>query len=254
MHDLFTQVGEIFTTVFAGGHPLQFLDPDVWKEVLSRPGVFSAALIVLNLIVFTETGLLIGFLLPGDSLLVVVGVVASLSGWNVPLLIATLCVSAIVGDSVGYWIGSKAGPAIFRRPDGWLFKQAYLTKAKEFYDRHGGKTIIMARFVPIVRTFAPVVAGAGKMEYRTFLMYNVVGGIAWVTSMILFGYYLIDIINPLLRPIFGEQFTVVKHIDKVALVIIFASVGPIVWKAIAAARKPKVVVAKEQVKVPDAVR
>lgn len=236
MDELLTQVGDLFRTVFADGGPLGFLNPDVWKDALSRPDVFAAALIVLNLIVFTETGLLVGFLLPGDSLLVVVGVVAGQSGWSLPLLIGTLAVSAIVGDSVGYWIGAKAGPAIFRRPDGRLFKQVYLTRAREFYARHGGKTIILARFVPIVRTFAPVVAGAGRMEYRTFLAYNVVGGVAWVASMILFGYYLVDLVNPLLQPVFGPQFTVAKHIDKVVLVIIAASVVPIVWNALSAWR------------------
>ncbi|MGL6073277.1 MAG: DedA family protein [Fimbriiglobus sp.] len=228
---MFDKVVEIFRKVFADGKPLGFLDPNVWKETLSVPEVFWPALVVLNIIVFTETGLLIGFLLPGDSLLVVVGFVASQSGWNLPILIGTLCVSAIVGDTVGYWIGAKAGAKIFSRPDGRFFKQAYIQRARDFYDKHGGKTIIMARFIPIVRTFAPVVAGAAKMNYRTFVAYNVVGGILWVTSMILFGYFLIDIIDPLLKPIFGDQFTIAKQIDKLAVAIILISVAPIAWKA-----------------------
>ena len=234
MDDLWLQIQDILGKVFTWDKPLGFLNPDVWKDVLGKPGVFRAALVVVNLIVFVETGLLVGFLLPGDSLLVIVGFVASQSHWNLPLVIGTICVSAIVGDSLGYWIGLKAGPRIFARPDGRIFKQSYLKQAHDFYDKHGGKTIIMARFIPIVRTFAPVVAGAGKMNYRTFLVYNIVGGIAWVVSMILFGYFLIDIVDPLLRPLFGPEFTIAKHIDKLAVVIVLVSVGPIVWKAISA--------------------
>jgi len=234
MDDLWLQVQKILGDVFTWDNPLGFLNPDVWRDVLSRPGVFWAALVVLNLIVFTETGLLVGFLLPGDSLLVVVGFVASQSGWNLPLLIGTLCASAIIGDSVGYWIGKQTGPRIFSKPDGLIFRQSYLQYAKDYYERHGGKTIIMARFVPIVRTFAPVVAGAAKMEYRTFLFYNIVGGIGWVVSMILFGYYLIHIVNPPLQYLFGPEFTIAKHIDKLALGIILISVGPIVWNGLKA--------------------
>jgi membrane-associated protein len=242
MDELWNKVREIFRKVFQGENPLGFLNPDVWKGVLSEPGVFWPALIVLNIIIFTETGLLIGFLLPGDSLLVVVGFVARESEWNLPLLIGSLCVSAIVGDTVGYWIGAKAGPKIFSRPDGRFFKQSYIQSAKDFYEKHGGKTIIMARFVPIIRTFAPVVAGAAKMQYRTFLMYNIVGGILWVTSMILFGYFLIQLIDPVLQPVFGAEFTIAKHIDKLALVIIAVSFGPIAWKAFRSWRASKSVV------------
>lgn len=230
MDDLLTQAGDILQKVFGDNGLLGFLKPAVWQAALADPKAFAAALLVLNLIVFTETGLLIGFLLPGDSLLVVVGVVASVSGWNVPLLIATLAVSAIVGDSVGYWIGNKAGPAIFRRPDGLLFRQSHLTAAQDFYARYGGRTIIYARFVPIVRTFAPVVAGAARMNYRTFLTYNVVGGVAWVTGMILVGYYLLAVLDPMLKPVFGPDFTVLKYIDVIAVIVIVASVLPILLK------------------------
>jgi len=239
MDDLFAKVRVILGKVFDLDNPLGFLNPDVWRDVLSRPEMFWAAIVVLNAIVFTETGLLIGFLLPGDSLLVVTGFVASQSQWNLPILIGTLCVAAIVGDSVGYWIGAKAGPRIFSRPDGRIFRQSYIRSAKDFYDRHGGKTVILARFVPIVRTFAPVVAGAAKMNYRTFLAYNVVGGILWVTIMVLIGYFLIDIVDPLLKPAFGPQFTIAKHIDKIVIIIVAASVLPMVVKAVNSWRKPK---------------
>jgi membrane-associated protein len=221
-----TQAWEILRTILTN-----LTDPDAWREVLARPGTVVAGFFILNAIVFTETGLLIGFFLPGDSLLVTAGIVARSADWPVALLIVTLCISAIVGDTVGYWIGAKAGPAIFRRPDGRFFKQGHLLKAKAFYDRHGGKTIIIARFVPIIRTFAPVVAGAAKMQYWTFLSYNVFGGIFWVTSMILFGYYLNELVDPLLKPIFGPQFSIVKHIDKVIIVVILVSVLPLVGKA-----------------------
>lgn len=233
MEQLASDVGAMLREVFASGDPLGFLKPDVWMQALNKPGVFAAALVVLNLIVFTETGLFFGFLLPGDSLLVVVGLVASLSPeWSLPALMGTLCASAILGDTVGYWIGAKAGPAVFNRPDGRIFKQKYLLAAQEFYARHGGKTIIYARFVPFVRTFAPVVAGASRMDYKRFLMFNVVGGVAWVSSMLLFGYYLIEIVNPLLRPLFGPQFTIAKHVDLLALTIIGISIAPIAWKAV----------------------
>jgi membrane-associated protein len=239
MDDLFQRIGKILGTVFDLNHPLGFLNPDVWREAFADPGVFGAALVVLNAIVFTETGLLVGFLLPGDSLLVVTGFVAQQSGWNLPLLIVSISVSAIVGDSVGYWIGAKAGPRLFSRPDGRIFRQSYVRHAQEFYERHGGKTIILARFVPIVRTFAPVVAGAGKMHYRTFLAYNVVGAVLWVTSMLLFGYFLVDLLNPLLQKVFGPQFDIAKHIDKLAIVIIVLSVLPMAVKAVSAWMKPK---------------
>jgi membrane-associated protein len=133
---------------------------------------------------------------------------------------------------VGYWIGKKAGPAIFNRPSSRFFKQEYLQRAHAFYEKYGGKTIIFARFVPIVRTFVPVVAGAAKMEYRTFLSYNVLGGIGWITSMILFGYYLIPIANPPMQSLLGNpEFTWAKHIDKVVVIVVFLSIVPILWKA-----------------------
>src|SRR5205085_1181805 len=154
-----------------------------------------------NVIVLVETGLLVGFFLPGDSLLVTAGLIAAnpQCGWSVPLLLVTLSLSAIVGDSVGYSIGYKTGPRIFCREKSWFFNKDHLLKAQAFYEKHGGKTIILARFMPILRTFAPVVAGVGRMEYRRFLFYNVCGGASWVCSMILCGYCLPSLLNPMLR-------------------------------------------------------
>jgi membrane-associated protein len=225
MEELLTQVWQILVQVVTN-----LTNPEAWKAALGSPGMTLAAFVVLNLIVFTETGLLIGFFLPGDSLLVTAGIVGHTVGWPVEWLILSLCASAIIGDTVGYWIGHKAGPAIFNRPQSRFFKADHLLAAKAFYDRHGGKTIIIARFMPFVRTFAPVVAGAARMEYKRFLAFNVIGGIAWVVSMILLGYTLHLWLDPLLRPVFGDNFKIEKHIDKVVILIVLASVAPIAWK------------------------
>jgi membrane-associated protein len=230
MQDFFQQLWAIVTMI---ANPLNLSHPEKFQAAFNQPGVFWAVFAAVNLIVFTETGLLIGFLLPGDSLLVVLGMVAQLSQWDIGLLVVSLALAAIVGDTVGYGIGAKAGPAIFNRPSSRLFKQEYLLRARAFYEKHGGKTIIFARFVPIVRTFVPVVAGAVKMNYRTFLFFNVFGGIGWVVSMLLFGYYLIPIADPMFRELLGRpDFTWAKNIDILAVFVIFVSVVPILWKAI----------------------
>ena len=195
-------------------------------RILGKQEYTLAAFIALNLIVFTETGLLLGFFLPGDSLLVTAGVVCAGAHWSLPLLLVTLCASAVVGDSVGYSIGFKTGPRIFNREKSWFFNKEHLLKAQEFYEKHGGKTIILARFMPIIRTFAPVVAGVGKMNYRRFLFFNVFGGIGWVVSMILIGYFLTELINPALRPLLGERFDVQDHIEKVVILVVFLSISP----------------------------
>lgn len=207
------------------------LNPPELMKVLGRPQYTIAAFLVLNLIVFVETGLLIGFFLPGDSLLVTAGLVCSQSGWPLPLLLITLSLAAIIGDSVGYAIGLKTGPKIFCREKSFFFHRDHLLKAQDFYERHGGKTIILARFMPIIRTFAPVVAGVGKMNYPRFLFFNIFGGIGWVFSMVLVGYYLPSVINPALRPIFGPTFDVQHHIEKVIIVVVLLSISPgiVLW-------------------------
>ena len=200
-------------------------------EILGKPEYTLLAFVALNLIVFVETGLLVGFFLPGDSLLVTAGIVCFGASWSLPLLLFTLCLSAILGDSVGYAIGFNTGPKIFCREKSWFFNKDHLLKAQEFYVKHGGKTIILARFMPIIRTFAPVVAGVGKMEYRKFLFFNIFGGIGWVMSMILIGYYLPTVINPALRPIFGDGFQVQDHIEKVVILVVLLSIslGIFLW-------------------------
>ena len=151
-----------------------------------------ASIIGVALIVFAESGLLIGFFLPGDSLLFTTGFLihAGFLDVNIHLAVFVLFLAAVIGDSVGYTIGRKAGPRLFNKPDARLFRQEYVQRAQDFYEKHGGATIIIARFIPIVRTFAPVVAGVGKMEYRHFLAYNVIGGILWAAGITYLGYFL----------------------------------------------------------------
>jgi len=141
-------------------------------------------------IVFAESGLFFGFFLPGDSLLLTAGLLASRGILNIAILIPILFIAAVLGDSVGYWFGAKTGPLIFRREESLLFKPKNLLAAKAFYDKHGGKTITLARFMPFIRTFAPIVAGAVEMEYRRFLFFNFLGGVGWAIGMTLLGYYL----------------------------------------------------------------
>lgn len=175
-------------------------------------------LIGLMLIVFAETGLLVGFFLPGDSLLVTAGLLVATGklSINIVLLIVLLILAAIIGDATGYWIGRRAGVTLFHRPDSRFFKRKHLIQTQQFYERHGGKTIVMARFVPIVRTFAPVVAGVAEMHYRQFAAFNIFGGIGWVLSMTLLGYFLGTVIPGL-----------DKHIELLAVVIIAISLIPV---------------------------
>jgi membrane-associated protein len=179
-------------------------------ETLVRVGGLTA----MTIIVFAETGLMIGFFLPGDSLLVTAGVFAARGNLSIWALNGLLIAAAIVGDTVGYWIGRRAGEALFTRPKSMLFNPEHLRRAHDFYEKHGGKTIILARFMPIVRTFAPVVAGMARMEYRRFLSFNVIGGAAWVLSMTLIGYFL------------GQFEWVRKNIEIVILIVVFASILP----------------------------
>lgn len=178
------------------------------------------AYILLAVIVFAETGLLIGFFLPGDSLLFTVGVVAGAGRLNIFLINAVLMAAAIIGDGVGYALGRRIGPRIFSRPDSLLFKQDHLRRTHEFYERHGGKTIIYARFVPIVRTFAPFIAGVAGMPYNRFLSFNVFGGIGWVFSMTIAGYLLGGV--PFIR----------RHFEKVVLLIVLISVLPVLFEVL----------------------
>lgn len=175
-------------------------------------------------IVFAETGLLVGFFLPGDSLLFTVGVVAGAGKLDIVAINLALMVAAIVGDAVGYVLGRKTGKAIFDRPDSRFFRREHLLRTQAFYDKHGGKTIIYARFIPIIRTFAPFVAGVAGMSYPRFLSFNVFGGIGWVLLMTLLGYKLGGV--PIVR----------AHFEKVILGIIFVSVLPVVFELVRSLR------------------
>src|SRR5687767_7308847 len=154
----------------------------------------TVGLIGLIVIVFAETGLLVGFFLPGDSLLITAGLFAARGDFNVWVLVAVLTIAAIVGDATGYAIGKRTGRALYNRPDSLLFRREHLKFTHDYYEKHGGKTIIIARFVPILRTFAPMVAGVGDMGYTRFATYNVVGAFLWVWSMILGGYALGNVV------------------------------------------------------------
>jgi len=181
--------------------------------------------LVLVAIVFTETGLLVGFFLPGDSLLITAGLVAGAGGLNIWWLNVLLMAAAIVGDSVGYAIGFRTGPRIFTRQDSLLFNRRHLIRTREFYERYGGKTIVLARFIPIIRTFAPVVAGVGQMAYRRFVFYNVFGGIGWVASMTWAGYLLGRTIP-----------NIHQYVHLIVAVVVVLSVLPIVNEVIKARR------------------
>lgn len=166
-------------------------------------------------VVFSETGLLVGFFLPGDSFLFTVGVVAGAGKLDIITIMLLLLASAIAGNSTGYLLGRKAGATVFNRPDSRFFHRDHLLKTQAFYDKHGGKTIIFAQFIPILRTFAPFVAGVARMSYFRFMSFNVFGAIAWVISMTLLGYTL------------GNQPLVRAHFEKVVLAIILVSVVPV---------------------------
>ncbi len=181
---------------------------------------------LLFAIVFSETGLLVGFFLPGDSLMFLIGTVAGAGNLDLFTINLVLMVAAIAGDTFGYMLGRQTGPKIFSRPDSRWFRREHLDRTHAFYEKYGGKTIIYARFVPIVRTFAPFVAGVGKMEYARFISFNVFGGIGWVLSMTMLGYLLGGI--PIVK----------QNLEKAVLLVILLSIAPVVIEAIKASRKP----------------
>jgi membrane-associated protein len=191
---------------------------DLWHQYSDPTALIQwGGYIGLTIIIFAESGLMIGFFLPGDSLLVSAGLIASRGTLDVWFMCAILSVAAILGQTTGYAIGSAAGPRLFAREDSMFFKRSHLQRAHDFYERHGGATIVLARFMPIVRTFVPVVAGAARMSYRPFQIFNIIGGAAWVCGMLMIGY-------GLGRYIPGIE----KHIDKVIILVIAVSLAPAV--------------------------
>jgi membrane-associated protein len=215
------------TAVFAVG-----LDPQKLLE--------SVGLIGLFLVVFAESGILIGFFLPGDSLLFTAGLATyglviregedkfQLANGHIWLVVLGVVIAAIAGDQVGYAFGRKVGPSLFKRPESRLFKPAYVESAEKFFAKHGSKSIVLARFVPIVRTFTPIVAGVSNMHYRTFVKFNIIGGVLWGAGLTLLGYTL------------GRAFPAIgDNIEIAVLVIVFVSLLPVVIEFIRHRRKPK---------------
>jgi membrane-associated protein len=179
-------------------------------------------LVFVIAIVFAETGLFIGFFLPGDSLLFVTGM--AFAGGQPTMIgllpmIALVAIAGVLGNMVGYWFGKKSGPLLFKKKDTFLFKQRHLQAAKEFYDKRGASTIVIARFLPIIRTFAPIVAGVVKMDYKKFMLYNIIGSVSWVSSMMLIGYFL------------GNKYPILKErIEILIIVIVAITTLPVIFK------------------------
>ncbi|PCC25731.1 hypothetical protein CIK75_08105 [Glutamicibacter sp. BW78] len=202
-----------------------FLNPDVF---LRDPRLAPWIVLLVCGIVFAETGLLVGFFLPGDSMLFTAGLLVATGAIDVNLWVFAGCVflAAFAGDQTGYLIGHKAGPAVFNKPDSRFFRKEYVDKAHEFFERFGGRAVILARFVPIVRTFVPVIAGVAKMHYRTFIAFNLVGALLWGVGVTLLGHWL------------GQYAWVGNNIDIIFVAIVLLSVVPIAVELIKARRKP----------------
>ncbi|MFF2849813.1 DedA family protein [Streptomyces sp. NPDC058001] len=193
-----------------------WLDPN---HLLNEFGIYG-----LLIIVFAESGLLIGFFLPGDSLLFTTGLLVTTGQLDMPLWLVCvlICVAAILGDQAGYLFGKKVGPSLFNRPDSRLFKQENVAKAHEFFEKHGPKSLVLARFVPIVRTFTPIIAGVSGMRYRSFITFNIIGGILWGAGVTLLGAWL------------GKHSFVRDNVEAILILIVFVSVVPIIiefWRA-----------------------
>lgn len=213
-----------------------------WTDLLQPQWYLeNGGLWLLLLIVFAETGLFFGFWLPGDSLLFVAGIYSTkLAGGlhdtgndflNLLMVMILVIIAGILGDAVGYWFGKKSGPALYRRKDSFFFKQRYLLQTKEFYEKYGGITIVIARFLPFIRTFAPIVAGIVQMDRKKFTFYNIIGCIAWVFSMMTAGHYL--------HKFFLEKYNIdlTAHLDLIVLFIVIVTTLPIIIKVIRSRKK-----------------
>ncbi len=212
---------------------------ELFKELMDAEKLAAfvtqyGGLYLVAFIIFAETGLFVGFFLPGDSLLFVTGLMIANSQnpfgndlLNLLYWIILVVIAGVVGNAVGYWFGRKAGPLLFEKRDTFLFKRKHILQAKEFYDKRGGAAIILARFLPIVRTFAPIVAGIVKMDRKTFILYNYIGCIAWVTSMILSGYFL------------GENEWVKHNFEKIVIGLIVVTTAPVIIKVFFSKKKPE---------------
>lgn len=189
----------------------------------------NGGLYILLFVVFAETGLFVGFFLPGDSLLFAAGIYmddlsAEFYGLHYSFILLLVVLASVLGNIVGYWFGYKTGPLIYERKDSWLFRKKHLLKAQDFYNKNGKGTIFLAKFLPILRTFAPIVAGIVRMDKKTFLFYNILGSVAWVSSMMLGGYYLENWVKE------RFQFSLARHIELIALGIILVTTLPVLYK------------------------
>lgn len=214
-----------------------------WKDLINPEFyIQNGGLWIVLFIVFAETGLFAGFFLPGDSLLFVAGIYSNElarefynTGYDFPnlmMITSLVAIAGIVGNWVGYWFGAKSGPFLFERKDTLLFKKKYLYQARDFYDRHGGGAIVFARFLPIIRTFAPIIAGIVGMERKKFAFYNIVGSVAWATSMIFAGHYLYKFF--LLR----FNFDLKQHLEVIVLGIVLITTLPVIIKLFFKKKKP----------------
>ena len=202
---MFAEILNFFTT----------LDVHLAALATSSPALFFG---VVTLIIFAETGLVVMPLLPGDSLLFVSGAITAISGLNVHLFVVILIAAAVIGDSVNYFVGSKLGMKAFENKNSRVFRPEYLAQTQAFYEKYGAFSIVMGRFVPIVRTFVPFLAGVAQMPYRTFFLYNVIGGVAWITSLVYAGY------------LFGNLPVVRDNLSLIVIGIVLVSVSPVVIK------------------------
>ena len=200
--------------------------------------IHNGGLYFLLFVIFAETGLFVGFFLPGDSLLFAAGIYMSdlareFFGLHWMFIIILVIAASVLGNYVGYWFGRKTGPLLFERRETWLFKRKHLLRAKEFYDQYGKGTIFLAKFLPIIRTFAPIVAGIVKMDRKTFVFYNIIGSICWVTSMMLGGYFL----QSWVEKRFG--YSLKDHIEVITIVIILITTLPVLYKLFFGSKKEK---------------
>ena len=206
----------------------------------------NGGLWLIIFIVFAETGLMVGFFLPGDSLLFVSGIYSKMlvnsfipggtgnDFFDLLILFMLITVAGILGNMVGYWFGKKSGPFVFERKDTFFFKKKYLFQAKEFYDKHGGQAIVFARFLPIVRTFAPIIAGVVRMERKKFMFFNIIGCVAWVFSMLMAGHYL----DKFFATNFG--FDLKNHLEAIIIIIVLITTLPVIYKIFSKKKPEKV--------------
>jgi membrane-associated protein len=200
--------------------------------------IFHGGLYILLLVIFAETGLLVGFLFPGDSLLFAAGIYVDdlakeFFGVHWVVIMIMVMIASILGNMVGYWFGKKTGPLLYERKDSWLFRKKHLIRATEFYDKYGKATIFIAKFLPIIRTFAPIVAGMVKMSRHVFMVFNIIGSVCWVAAMILGGHFLEKWVQK------KWDFSLKDHIEAITIIIVLITTLPVLYKLFLSGRKKK---------------